>query len=265
MTWTKHLVRALAVALALGSLAACDLAVNLHLAGRARDQWTRSYPLASGGRLELLNVNGRITAEATDGASVEVTAEREAKGTTDEAAQELLGRIEMREEVSESRVRIEVRPPQGTTGSQEITWTVRVPRGVAVDLRTVNGGIHLNGLDGEVRVRSTNGGIRADALRATALDGAVTNGGIDIRQVAPLTDGSFELEAVNGGINLAVPGGSRADVSARCVNGRVAVSELELQTEGEQSARRVQGRLNGGGARVTLDVTNGGIRLTRSS
>ena len=55
-------------------LAGCDIAVNGHggldfdlAAGKAQDEWTRSYKLAPGGRLEIINVNGRITAEASDG------------------------------------------------------------------------------------------------------------------------------------------------------------------------------------------------------
>ena len=48
----------------------------------------------------------------------------------------------MREEVGDDRVRIEVRAPRmnGPVG-HEIKWTIKVPKGVAVDLRTVNGGV----------------------------------------------------------------------------------------------------------------------------
>ena len=49
---------------------ACDIAVDGHGGlgirpggGKAQDEWTRSYKVAAGGRLEIINVNGRITAE----------------------------------------------------------------------------------------------------------------------------------------------------------------------------------------------------------
>ena len=52
-----------------------------------------------------------------------------------------------------SRVRVEVRAPRLRLGRLEIKWTVKVPKGVAVDLRTDNGGVRIVGLSGEVRAR----------------------------------------------------------------------------------------------------------------
>lgn len=267
----KSFLGALGIALVALGVAACDVTVDGDggfsmdiVGGRAQDEWSRSYPLGAGSRIEIVNVNGRITAEASDGAAVEIRAERTARATSDGAAKDLLDKIDMHEEVSDGRVRIEVRAPRVTAGGHQIRWTVRVPKGVNVDLRTVNGGVRMTGLDGEVRARSTNGGVAGQNLRATAVDASVTNGGVDIQLDHAPTSGIFELESVNGGVNLALPDTSRADVTARCVNGGISVTGLELQLEGEQSRRRVQGRLNGGGARVNLETTNGGVRLTRT-
>ena len=102
---TRSLARAL-VLVGLGVAAgACDVSVDgkggfsLDVAsGRAQDEWTRSYQIDPGGQLEIINVNGRITAEAGDGPEVEVKAERVARATTDEAARELLAKLDMREE-----------------------------------------------------------------------------------------------------------------------------------------------------------------------
>ena len=105
--------RVLAAALALAvtvATAACDVQVGQDgglsfdvASGRAQDTWTRSYTLASGGRLELINVNGTITAEPSSGTEVELTGERIAKASSDEAARELLGKVEMREESGASQ------------------------------------------------------------------------------------------------------------------------------------------------------------------
>ena len=72
-------------------LSGCDIAVDGHgglgvelTAGKAQDEWTRSYSLIPGARLEVININGRITAEPTEGQSVEVRAERTAKALSDE-------------------------------------------------------------------------------------------------------------------------------------------------------------------------------------
>ncbi|MEW6320941.1 MAG: DUF4097 family beta strand repeat-containing protein [Acidobacteriota bacterium] len=260
----------IAAVLVLGwAVAGCDIAVDghggldLHFAsGRAQDEWTRSYQLAPGGRFELVNVNGKIEAEAAEGGALEIKAERVARGRSDEAAKELLGQIEMREEAGADRVRVEVRTPRVSFGGHEVRWTLRVPRGVHVDLRTVNGGVLLTGLDGEVRARATNGGIRGRSLVAASVDASVTNGGVDVEVASLAESGSISLESVNGGVGLALPSDAKADVNAQCVNGGISVSGLELAVVGEQSRRRIEGRLNGGGGRVTLKTVNGGVRLS---
>jgi hypothetical protein len=271
------------------ALAGCDIAVNgdggfnIDLAaGKAQDTWTRSYPLGRDGRLEIINVNGRITAEATDGANVEVVAERTAKAATDDGAKDLLKQIEMREEVGDARVRVEVRAPRMHGGfGHEIKWTLKVPRGVAVDLRTINGGVKMVSLEGDIRARTTNGGITGNALNATAVDVSTTNGGVEIELTRPISTGTYELQAVNGGVSLTMPGESKADLAARCVNGGITLDGLDVKISSESMSnpnefeqhiegakrfrRRLDGQLNGGGARVSLDTVNGGVKIRRTA
>jgi len=254
-----------------GAVGACDISVDgsgLSFdmgSGRAQDEWSRTYPLTAGAQLEIININGRITAEGSEGSSVEVRAERTVKASDDDAARGLLRQLEMREEIGVGRVRIEVRAPRvsGWRGHQ-VQWTVKVPRGVNVWLQTVNGGVRLTGLEGEVIAKSTNGGVSGKALKATALQAEVTNGGVDIELANAPVSGTFSLESVNGGVNLALPDTSRANISARCTNGGISVSDLDVTIEGEQSRRRLEGLLNGGGARVSLETTNGGVRLKKT-
>ena len=235
-------------------------------AGKAEDTWTRTYTVADKGRFELINVNGRITVEPAADGKVTVEGHRTAKGSTDEAAKENLAKMEIREEVSGDRVRVESRPPRlsGLAG-HEIEWTIRVPKGVVVDLRTVNGGVRLENVGGEVRASSTNGGVKGTINSASLVEARTTNGGVELSiagAIAP--DADVRLSSVNGGVRLDVPGDTKARVSARCTNGRVDVSALPLAVDGEQTRRRVQGTLNGGGARIDLQTTNGGVTIGRS-
>lgn len=266
-----HIGLSLAVVVA---TAACDVQVggdggfSLDLAtGRAHDTWTRSYVLSPGGRLELINVNGRIDAEPASGDAVELVGERTAKAGSDDAARDLLGKVEMREEVGERGARVEVRAPRTFGVSNvEVRWTVRVPKGTTVDLRTVNGRVALVGLEGEVHAKTVNGGVEGKRLSVISLDASTVNGGVDIDLATPVAgEARVALEAVNGGVSLALPGDSRASVTARVTNGGIRTTDLELQLTGEQSRRRLEGTLNGGGALVTLETTNGGVRLSKSS
>ena len=270
-----HIRRWAAVSVMLAAIgaAACDIQSGDGggfsfgiVTGKAEDTWTRTYPLPDGGRLEIVNTNGRIDAEPSDGGRVEVVARRTARATTDERAKELLGRVEMREEVSDARVRIEVRSPRtmGMTG-QEVTWTVKVPKGVHVDLRSVNGRIHLAGLNGSVHTETTNGGVTGERLGANVVEASAVNGGISIELAAPLrADGRVDIETVNGSASLDLPSDSKATISGRTVNGSVSVSGLDLQRQGEDTRRRLDGTLNGGGARVSVSTTNGSVKIRRA-
>jgi len=247
------------------TLAACDISVGDSgfsmgvLSGKATDIWTRTYPMASGA-VEISNVNGLIDV-SEGGSTVEVRAERTAKASSDEAAKDLLGKVEMKEEVSGTRVRIEAKLPPGGGIRQgmEIRYHVRVPAGVAVKLDTVNGKIALTGLTGRAEAETTNGAITGEDL-AGPVKASTVNGGVDVA-VRSVAEGGIEMSAVNGGVRLTLPRDAKADIDASCTNGGVRVTDLDVQTT-ENSRRRVSGRLNGGGPRVRLETTNGGVRLT---
>ena len=258
------------------STAACDIQAgeNGHFSvdlasGKATDTWSRTYTVQAGGRFELINVNGRITAEPTDGNDVLVEGKRTAKARTDEGAKEMLSKLEIREEIGGSTVRVEARPPRMRGWGHEIEWTVKVPKGLTVDLRTTNGGVRLNGLSGEIHAKTTNGGVKGTNLVIDSLEASVVNGGVEIELGSPLdaTD-AVEITTVNGGVTLSLPAESKATIAARAVNGGVRASD-ELKIEKEEAAnehearRRLNGTMNGGGARVNISTTNGGVRINQ--
>jgi Toastrack DUF4097 len=245
---------------ALPVTAGCDLVTAQE---SARSEWKKSYTLADGGRVEIANVNGRIEIEAWDGNTVDVRAERIGKGTTPDAAKRMLDRIEIREEVTPARVRLETKVARATgwLGSgAEVRYVVKVPAGAEIDVETVNGGIEVSGVRGPVTAETTNGGVTARRI-AGPIDASTTNGGVDV-DVDEVAERGIELGCTNGGINLRLPRDSKATVSARITNGGIAADGLDLELTGQASRRRLEGRLNGGGPRIVLAGTNGGIRIS---
>jgi hypothetical protein len=261
-------------------LAACDIKTSANgdfsfdiAAGKATDTWSRTYKVSEKGRFELINVNGRITAEPTDGAEIVVEGRRTTKASSDEAARELLAKLEIREEVGESAVRVESRPPRlsGLSG-HEVEWTIKVPKGIILDLRTTNGGIRLNDLTNDIHAKTTNGGVKGTNIIPGVIEASAVNGGVEFELASPLEAGdSIDMETVNGGVELALPNESKASIEARCVNGGVRVDGVSINRpdDGNQNdferRRRLTGDMNGGGARVRMSTTNGGVRLSASS
>jgi DUF4097 and DUF4098 domain-containing protein YvlB len=186
-----------------------------------------------------------------------------AKAASEEAARDLLKQLEIREDVSSSRVHLETKTPSGIRwGGLEVRYTVRVPAGTVVNVDNTNGRIKLIDLNGAVTAETTNGGVSGSGLTG-AVHATTTNGGIDLDVSAVHADG-ISLETTNGGVSLKLPADAKADISASCVNGGIS-SDLTLEKDGESSRRSLRGRLNGGGPRVSLETVNGGVRIASTA
>jgi hypothetical protein len=230
---------------ALAGLSAAVFAWNIGcvgpLAGRASDEWTHSYPLEAGGEVEIINTNGTIDVQPADGSKVEVRAERIAKATSDDGARELLPRIAITEQTSANHVTVKTEGLGGMMigASVEVRYHVKAPRTVAVRARNTNGQVTITGMAGPIVAHTTNGAVVMD-LDAVAQ--------------------KVEAATTNGAVTLTLPSDAKADLTATVTNGAISVSGLKLETT-EQSRRRVEGKINGGGPPVELHTTNGGVRI----
>jgi hypothetical protein len=247
-----------AVPLAL-AVSACDVHLG-NLAGRATDEWTHTYPLTAGGQVRIGNTNGKVDIEGVDGSTVEVRAERIARGVTDTAARELLPRIEIKEDIRPDRVSVETARMSGIMfgASFEVRYHVRAPKNAAVDASNTNGLVTVSGMSGKVVAHTTNGGVTGKGLSG-GVDARATNGGVNI-ELASVGSDRIALRTTNGGVTLTVPESAKADVSATCTNGGISVSGVKMEVS-EQSRRHLEGKLNGGGTPIELHTTNGGVRL----
>ena len=241
-------------------LAGCDLSLG-HLTARATDEWSRSYPLAAGGEIRIVNTNGKIEIEGTDGSTVEVKAEKIARGATDTAARELLPRIVIKEDIKPDRVSLETERMSGIMigAAFEVRYHVRAPKNAVVNITNTNGQVALAALTGKVKAQTTNGGVNGRNLTG-GVDARSTNGGVTI-DMASIGPDSISLRTTNGGVTLTLPDGAKANLTASCTNGGINVSALDNLEISEQSRRRLEGRLNGGGTAIEVRTTNGGIRV----
>lgn len=260
-------VRAVVVLAAAVVLSACDVMVNSIHGGRVQAQrtWNRSYTLTGAETaVEIANVSGTIEVEAVDGNTLEVKAVMTARGATEEDAQQVLAKVEMGEEASASKVRLEARYPRelGRRGI-EVTYTVRAPKSAKVALENVNGHVKVHGVLAGLKAETTNGRVSGEGLGNTVV-ATTTNGEIEIRMASLGGDG-VSLETTNGSIDLRLPGDAKATMSARCVNGGITVTDLPFEKSGEGSRRKLDGTINGGGAAVRLETVNGRIRVGKAT
>lgn len=260
----RRYVPALLVAMLAAATAGCDI-VTADLRSEETGQWQKTYTLEANGRVEIGNVNGKIQVEPFEGNTVEVTALKKARGATPEQARAALDRASIVETVTGGVIKVETRIArvEGIVfngGNLQVEYRVKVPAGAEVRLTTVNGGIEIGGLKGRVTAAATNGGVEARGLSGQ-LDASTVNGGLDI-DLATLADGGVKLECTNGGIKVRLPRDAKATISARIANGGISAGDLPIDATGENSRRRLEGRMNGGGPRLQIEGTNGGITLT---
>ena len=227
----KHFFRRTRLAAAvlpflLAASAACDIAMVDHRE-KATEEWTKTYDIQAGGRVEIANVNGKVDVRPGDGTKVEVVAQKTASGQTQEAAREALKGIEITEEATASSLKIGTKMQRSgglfNHGSLQVVYTVRVPATMEVHLSTVNGGLEITGVQGKIVAETTNGGVKARDIGG-AIEATATNGGVDV-DLARVVEG-IKLETVNGGVVLRLPTDAKATIAARVVNGGIETSGL---------------------------------------
>jgi DUF4097 and DUF4098 domain-containing protein YvlB len=271
---------ALALTVLLG--AACDVhvgdnGVSVGIAdGRATEEWERTYTVQPAASLEIVNVNGGITIKQlpeTAGAkrplTITVTALKRVRAKSDEEAKAALQQLAIREDVTPDAAglarAVKLQWPSKDGGDTlfrrtnlSIDYRVTVPAGLTLTLRTQNGGVVLQDVDGKMTAATTNGGVRGHNLSGT-IGAHTVNGGVVLDVARP--SGPIEIDSVNGGIRLDLPRTVKADVEGRAVNGGVNVS-TDFQLAVDQQERNVfRGRINGGGVKVLATTVNGGVRV----
>ena len=128
----------------------------------------------------------------------------------------------------------------------------------AYNIESQNGRIVVDGATGKVSVSSQFGEIKLlNAVNVTANLTAV-NGGITF--TGSLGDGPHVFTSDYGGIRLNLPEDSALDFDLQTEFGSIA-SEFEMTVKGKIEEKHWQGRINGGGAELTVNTNNGNIEL----
>lgn len=148
--------------------------------------------------------------------------------------------------------------------------------GEAITARTSDGDINIDLLDGEGEVRTSDGDILIARAVGPALFARTSDGSLSIAelQVASArlqtSDGNIDVaratgdvtaSASDGNIVIGLPEGAGADVALR--GDRVRV-EGEITIGGELGRDRVDGVINGGGARIEARTSDGTVTLITS-
>lgn len=225
--------------------------------------------VAQGRAIELRSINGDIIVEGYDGSEVEVTANvADANG---DSAPVAMRTVEHEKGVTvcavdpnnpaACRPGSEVKEAPKGTGVR-VDFNVRVPRGVGVIGRTVNGRVEAQKLDADVEAYTVNGKIYISTKGSA--QARTINGSIFASLGNPFWPRNREFSTVNGSITLDLPAKTSTEVHAQTVNGRV-MTAFRLRNLGRVSEKALDGLIGGGGSRLHLKTVNGSIALRKAS
>ncbi|MBG8555972.1 DUF4097 family beta strand repeat-containing protein [Hymenobacter guriensis] len=216
---------------------------------------TRDLTLASPGTATLLidgRANGGITVHGYDGTEVKVRAKVSAWARSAEAAQKTAQGISISTKGNKLRA-------EGSENGWAVSYEVFVPRHTALNLKTINGGIHVDHVSADIAFDATNGGISLEEVGGN-VKGNTTNGGLSIKLAGEKWTGAgLDVSTTNGGITWQLPKSYSARFYTSTNMGGIN-SDLPVTKTGMMS-KEVATTLGSGGAPIRAVTTNGGITV----
>lgn len=223
------------------------------------EQISRTSRLSRGGIVDIETLSGDITITGGSGSDVQIQATKRVRAQDDARGRELLA--ELRVEVTERPGRVEIRAihPRGgpRNTSAGIDFTLSVPNGADVFVKTFSGDVRVTNIRGELRAETMSGDITvADASRV---------------HTAKTMSGDLQITDAEGEISGGTMSG---DVIIRNVKGRslnVNTTSGDLMLTGIDVERADVGSINGTidysgrlqkGGRYQLHTHSGDVRLT---
>ncbi len=238
----------------------------------AQNDFAWQGQILAGRALEINGIFGNIRSEATSGSQVEVVASKHARRSNP-------NEVQIRVLKHEGGVTICAVYPRGEPGEPNecqpgggnshthnndvrVDFTVRVPSGVRLVARTVDGDVDAASLHGEVEATSVLGNIRistAGYARAKTVTGSIT---------ASLGNanwpGQIEFETITGEISLKLPADLNTEVHAESTTGNIS-TDFPLTVQGSLTRKAMNGIIGSGGRKLLLKTISGPIKLMRAT
>jgi hypothetical protein len=183
---------------------------------------------------------------------------------------------------------------------QQTRVTVESPSQLTLQARTSDGNVTLSGLQGDLglttgdgnltldhvsgnlRIKSGDGQVKitnaAGAIEARTSDGNLTVDGLFRAVALHTSDGSLDvslregtqlgeastIQSSDGSVTLRVPQNFAADLNVHTGDGHVDCAlplTMDHYQSGENSGRELRGKLNGGGAPLTVHTSDGNVKI----
>lgn len=226
--------------------------------------------VAAGRTIEIKGVNGSIQATGSSGDQVEVVATRRGRRSDPES-------VQIKTFEHEGGITVcalypstdPARPNECLAGNKgrmnsknndvSVEFVVKVPAGVRLAARTVNGAVDASGLSADADVETVNGSVKVQTSGVARAQ--TVNGSVQASMGRADWSSDLEIKTVNGSIRVTLPKAASTTVDAETVNGSI-VSDFSL-SGGTVTRRRLKGTIGGGGRAMSLETVNGSIHISQ--
>jgi len=261
---------------------------------RVQAEYHQSYPMQPGSRLTVNNQNGSIEIAGWDQNTLDISATRYAE------TQQVLDQLKIDVANAADGVHIRTIVPQDSENAG-VKYIIKVPRRAELaEIRSTNGAIRVNdvegsaslhtsngsvhasktrgklqidtsngavavqNIDGDTDVHTSNGSVRADLeeSRGGAITLITTNGSVDLK-LGAVTQGEVKAATSNGSITVRIPAVAGAHVKAETSGHSRVSTDFDVRKEGENSPSRLEGIVGAGGPQLNLTTTQGSIRILK--
>jgi hypothetical protein len=135
----------------------------------------------------------------------------------------------------------------------------------ALRIKSGDGHVTISDAEGAIEARTSDGSLSVDGLfRAVALHTSDGSLDVNLRQGTKLTEAS-SIQSSDGSVTLHVPQNFAADLDVHSSDGRVDCA-LPLTVDHYQTggSHELHGKLNGGGAALSIHTSDGNVRIVQS-
>lgn len=202
--------------------------------------------------------NGGVEVKAWDGDDIRIRARVVGRADESSRARELAESVRLRIDGND------IETDGARTGRDEswfVSYRIDVPRETDLDLETTNGGIHIEGVHGQLRFHTSNGGVTLIGVGGD-VEGRTSNGGVRVDLTGSTWEGrGLDVSTSNGGVRIRVPDSYNAVLETGTTNGGIDVDFPVQMTR--HSRRQMTLELGNGGPELRVTTTNGGVRIGR--
>jgi hypothetical protein len=244
---------------------------------------SEDFKTSASPKIVIDTFNGPIDVSRGPDGAVAVDVSKRASGFDQAAAEAALDNIQVSMIQKDNSITITCRRQESGPGNFGAAVVIAVPAAAELDLRTSNGSVICEDVEGRMKARSSNGkleivggkgpielvtsngSIEIEATGAV-VDARTSNGRIEFR--GSLADAKHRFKSSNGRIELVLPDESEFHFSGDTSNSRIHC-DFPIETSGGRQRRNELDGIVGKNPRpkcsIEADTSNGSIALRKAS